>query len=250
MLRQEKENRSLRENLMLASSTAFVSGIVNVVCLLAFLAFSSNVTGHVANLANHVVQQNYHEIGIFLIWLFMFFAGAFAATFIIRSVQEKSLYKANATIIGIEIILMLAAALYAHHLYQETQFEKEVLISLMLFVMGLQNSMVSTISGGLIKTSHLTGLFTDLGGEVAEWFHPKTAKTTVIRNKILIRLTILGFYFIGAVGGGYFFNIYEFAIFYVVPFILLTILYYDLSPIALHKLLRIFSKKPKTSTTI
>jgi hypothetical protein len=45
MLRQSKEHRTLQGNLMLASSTALVSGITNIAGLVAFLAFSSNITG-------------------------------------------------------------------------------------------------------------------------------------------------------------------------------------------------------------
>jgi uncharacterized membrane protein YoaK (UPF0700 family) len=241
MLRQAKEDRTLRENLMLSSSTAFISGVVNVAGMVAFLAFTSNVTGHVANLANHLVQQNYHEIIVFAIWLFMFFMGAFAANFLIRSLEYKSRYRAHSAPVVLEIIVLLVVAFYGSTFYKETQLEREWVIGALLFAMGLQNSMVSTVSGGLIKSSHLTGLFTDLGGEVSEWVHPKTGKSQVIRNKILIRLTILLFYIIGGVAGGFLFDRFEFAIFYIVPFILLTILYYDLTPLALHKLDRLFN---------
>ena len=77
MLKAIKEQRTLKQNLMLASSTAFVAGVTNVAGMLAFLAFTSNITGHVANLAKHIVEQNYHQMIIFLVWLMMFFAGAF-----------------------------------------------------------------------------------------------------------------------------------------------------------------------------
>jgi uncharacterized membrane protein YoaK (UPF0700 family) len=243
MLRQSKDERTLHENLLLASSTAVVSGITNVVGMVAFLAFTSNITGHVANLARHIVEQNFNEIIVFLIWLFMFFAGAFLASFIVRSLEEKSYYRAHSIPVIIEIVILLFVAIYGHNFYQETQTEREIVIAAILFSMGLQNSLVSIISGGLIKSAHLTGLFTDLGGDMSDWIHPKVEKTTVIRNKIYIRLTVLGFYFLGGVIGGFLFNIYDFAIFYFIPIILLTILYYDLSPIALHKLSRLFAGK-------
>jgi uncharacterized membrane protein YoaK (UPF0700 family) len=242
MLRQSKGDRTLRENLMLASSTAAVAGITNVVGMLTFLSFTTNITGHVANLSKHIVEQNFSEVLIFLLWLFMFFAGAFLSSFIVRSLEDKSYYRAHSIPVIIEIIIMLFVAVYGHHFYQETQTEREIVIATILFSMGMQNSLVSTISGGLIKSSHLTGLFTDLGGDVAEWLHPNAEKTEVVRNKIYIRFTILGFYLLGGIIGGYFFNLYEFAIFYCVPVILLTILYYDVSDLALHKLTRLFTK--------
>ncbi|WCT13055.1 YoaK family protein [Mucilaginibacter jinjuensis] len=245
MLRRSKDDRTLRENLMLASSTAFVSGVINVAGMVAFLAFTSNITGHVANLANHFVQQNFREIVVFMLWLLMFFMGAFTANFIIRSLEHKSLYRAHATPIVIEIVILLLVAFYGDHFYNGDRTERELVIAALLFAIGLQNSLVSIMSGGLIKTSHLTGLFTDLGGEVSEWLHPRTGKSEIIKNKIYIRVTILAFYFIGGMAGGYFFDEYNFAVFYFVPLILITILYYDLSPIALHKVARIFGRQGK-----
>jgi uncharacterized membrane protein YoaK (UPF0700 family) len=247
MLRQSKGDRTLRENLMLASSTAVVSGITNVVGMVALLAFTSNITGHVATLAKHLVEQNFGEILVFVVWLFMFFAGAFLSSFIVRSLEDKSYYRAHSIPVIIEIVILLFVAIYGHNFYRETDTEREIVIAAILFSMGLQNSLVSIISGGLIKSSHLTGLFTDLGADISDWLHPKAARTEVVRNKIYIRVTVLGFYFLGGIIGGYFFNLYEFAIFYFVPVILLTILYYDVSNLALHKLMRLFTKNKKAA---
>lgn len=240
MLRQAKENRTLKENLLLASSTAFVSGVTNVAGVIAFLAFTSNITGHVANLAKHVVEQNFREIIVFFVWLLLFFSGAFLSNFIIRSLQDRSKYRAHSVPMIIEIVILFGVAVYGYHFYDETRLEREIVIGAILFSMGLQNSLVSNISGGLIKTSHLTGLFTDLGADVAEVLHPKTTNTHAAKNRVLIRITILTFYFIGGIAGGYFFDLYDFRIFFCIPLILLTILYYDLSPLALHKMMRIF----------
>lgn len=252
MLRRVKEQRSLKENLMLASSTAFVSGTINVAGVIAFLAFTSNITGHFASLAKHVVEKNTHQILVFFIWLSMFFLGAFAANYLVRSAQNESKYRAHARPIIIEIIVLFIVAFYGHHFYDETQTEREIIIGATIFSMGLQNGLVSNISGGLIKTSHLTGLFTDLGSDVAEWVHPRSAKTTAVKHKIYIRLTVLLFYFLGGIAGGYFFYRFEFAIFYFIPLILLTILYYDLVPVALRRISRFFTffanrKQPRSN---
>jgi len=241
MLRQAKDNRTLKENLLLASSTAFVSGVTNVAGVVAFLAFTSNITGHVANLAKHIVEQNFAEIIVFAVWLLMFLAGAFVSNFIIKSMEDSSRYKAHSIPMIIEIVVLFFVAVYGYHFYSDSQFEREMIIGILLFAMGLQNSLVSNISGGLIKTSHLTGLFTDLGSDLAELLHPKVNAGETVKNKIIVRLTILTFYFIGGVAGGYFFDVYDFRIFYVIPLILLTILYYDLSPLALHKMMKLFT---------
>jgi uncharacterized membrane protein YoaK (UPF0700 family) len=245
MLRRSKDKRTLKENLMLASSTAFVAGSTNVAGVIAFLAFTTNITGHVANLARHVAENNWHEMTLFFVWLLLFFLGAFISNFLIRSASNKSYYWAHSRPIIIEIIVLLFVAVYGDKFYAESQTEREIIICAIIFSMGLQNSMVSTVSGGLIKSSHLTGLFTDLGGDVSEWFHTIAKKREVVKNRIYVRLTILAFYFLGGLAGGYFFNAYGFVIFYFIPVILLTILYYDLSSVALHRLMRLFSSPEK-----
>ncbi len=145
MLRQSKEDRTLKENLMLASSTAFVAGIVNVTGQLAFLAFTTNITGHFANLARHIIEQNYREIIVFTAWLLLFFTGAFISSFIVRSYKHSSYYKAHALPIIIEIVVLLFVAIYGHNFYKETPLEREVVIGAIIFSMGLQNSLVSTV---------------------------------------------------------------------------------------------------------
>jgi uncharacterized membrane protein YoaK (UPF0700 family) len=239
MLRQVKEKRTLKHNLLLASSSAFVAGITDVVGLLAFLAFTSNITGHVANLAKNILQQNFQSIILFAVWLVMFMIGAFVSNFIVQSLKHKSIYRAHSAPIILEIVILLFVAIYGHNFYNETKQEREIVIGLLLFAMGLQNGLVSNISGGLIKSTHLTGLFTDLGSELADWLHPLTRKSEDVKNKIYVRVTILAFFIFGGLAGGYFFNLYQFKVFYFVPVILLTILYYDMLPVFFHKVFQV-----------
>jgi uncharacterized membrane protein YoaK (UPF0700 family) len=238
MLTQSKENRTLKANLMLASSTAFVAGVMNVAGVIAFLAFTTNITGHVALLARKVTAQDIGEVITVFAWLFMFFMGAFVSHFLVRSFERQSLYKAHAFPIFLETIILLLVAIYGNHFFNGNDTEREIIIGAMLFSMGLQNSLVSTISGGLIKSSHLTGLFTDVGADLAEWIHPRTDKAEVVKNRLYVRFTVLLFYFIGALAGGYFFELYNFKVFYFVPVILLTILFYDIRGVVFNKFAR------------
>lgn len=235
MLRQHKDKRTLKQNLLLASSTAFVAGIIDVCSLLAFLAFTSNITGHVANFAKNILSKNFDSIITFGVWLFMFMLGAFIANFIMKSVRPISYYKAHSIPILIEMVVLIFVAIYGNNFYRETQQERQIVIGALLFAMGLQNSLASNVSGGLVKSTHLTGLFTDLGSELADWLHPKTPDKQEVKHNIYVRFTILFFFIFGGILGGYFFNMYEFKVFYFVPIILLSILLYDLLPIIFHR---------------
>lgn len=236
MLRKAKGERTFKDNLLLASSTAFVAGMTNVAGVIAFLSFTSNITGHVAMLAQKIVRKEHHDIMVYTLWLLLFLLGAFTANFITRSYSKRGVYRAHAVPIFIEIIILFVVAVYGHNYYSETQLERELIIGTMLFSMGLQNGLVSTISGGLVKTTHLTGLFTDLGSELSEYLHAAKGQAGEVKQKLIIRLTILSFYLIGGIIGGYFFELFDFRIFYFIPFILLTILYYDISAVLFHKI--------------
>lgn len=221
---------------MLASSTASVAGMTNVVGVIAFLSFVSNITGHVATLAGKITEQDLGEVYTVLYWLFMFFFGAFSSNFIVKSLDYKSAYFAHSTPIVLEIIILLGVAIYGKDVDNSSVIQREAVTGAVLFCMGLQNGLVSRISGGLIKSSHLTGLITDLAGELSDLLHPNVKNTRALKDKIYIRLTILAFFLIGGLLGGYLFNLIGMATFYVIPFILLTILLYDVYPVLLHRL--------------
>ncbi len=239
MLRKLKEERSLKDNLLLASSTAFVAGMTNVAGVIAFLSFTSNITGHVAMLAQKIVNKEHHDVMVYALWLLMFLLGAFTANFITKSYSKKGNYRAHAVPVFLEVIVLFVVAVYGHNFYTETQTERELIIGAMLFSMGLQNGLVSTISGGLVKTTHLTGLFTDLGGELSEYLHTEKGKRSAVKQRLAIRFTILSFYLAGGIIGGIMFEAYDFRIFYFIPLILLTILYYDISEVILYRIAKI-----------
>jgi uncharacterized membrane protein YoaK (UPF0700 family) len=237
MLQQSKEHRTLKNNLLLAASTALAAGMTNVAGMMACYSFTSNVTGHSAAFAQHLVKGNWFDVLIALTWLFMFFTGAFTSNFIIQSVKNKSAYLAHSIPLIIEIIIIATIGVYGIF-NNETEMQTEAIAAALLFAMGLQNSTVSTISGGSIKTSHLTGLFTDLGGEVSEWLHPKTEKTDALRNKLRLRFSILLPYLIGAFLGGFFYINFNFHAFFIIAIVLFFIVFYDLIKLFRNKIVR------------
>jgi uncharacterized membrane protein YoaK (UPF0700 family) len=224
MLRHAKHHRTHKQNLALASSSAFVSGIVNVAGLVSFFAFTSSISGHMANMAKNLVTQNWYEIVLFMGWLLLFFLGSFISSFTVKSFSRQNAYRAHAAPVVVEIVLLFFVAVYGNHFYEETKLEREIVISCTIFAMGLQTGLVAIVSGGLIKSTSLASLFTDLGAEVAEYYYIGTKKDRHVRNRVFVRLTVLGFYALGGLIGGFFFNKYEFGVFYFVPVILVLML--------------------------
>lgn len=203
MLYQSAGERTPKNNLRLAASTAFIAGATNVAGAMACFSFTANVSGHAAAFAKHLVSSRWFELAIIFLWLLLFFLGAFTAHFLIRSFEHKGPYKAHALPLVLEMCLLyLAGGLGLYFEASSPEWLTQLLTGLLLFAMGLQNSTVSFISGGGIKTSHLTGLFTDLGAEISEWVHPRSVRTSGLKAKIQLRLHILLFYLLGGIAGG------------------------------------------------
>lgn len=242
MLREVSGQRSLKKNLMLASSTASVAGMTNVVGVMAFLSFVSNITGHVATLAGKITEQDLTEVYTVAYWLFMFFFGAFVSNFIVKSLDYRSTYVAHSAPIVLEIVILLGVAVYGDHVYDGDEVQREAITGAVLFCMGLQNGLVSRISGGLIKTSHLTGMVTDLAGELSDLVHPHVEKTRALKEKIYIRITVLSFFIIGGILGGLMFGWIGLRAFFVIPLVLMTILVYDIYPLWIHRFTRYWMK--------
>jgi uncharacterized membrane protein YoaK (UPF0700 family) len=226
MLIQSAENRELKNNLLLGATTAIAAAMVNVAGVMVLFAYTSNITGHVATLAEELVKGHWYQTGVVFIWLTLFFGGSFVAQLLIAVFEKKGPRISHAAPILIEILALLAVAIYGHLFYHESLKETELLVASLIFCMGLQNGMVATISNNQVKTTHLTGLITDLGREMACSFFPKY-RSVELTDKLKLHGTILACYFIGGIMGGYFFLAFDFQVFYIVVGILLFILFYD-----------------------
>jgi uncharacterized membrane protein YoaK (UPF0700 family) len=63
--------------------------------------------------------------------------------------------------------------------------------------------LVTSISNATVRTTHLTGLFTDLGIELSQlFFYRQPLQKTRLKSSIRLRLTIISFFFIGGIIGG------------------------------------------------
>jgi uncharacterized membrane protein YoaK (UPF0700 family) len=59
--------------------------------------------------------------------------------------------------------------------------------------MGVQNSMVTQISNSIVRTTHLTGLFTDLGIELSQFFY-KSQTNEKVECQYLFK--VIDYYFL------------------------------------------------------
>ena len=174
--------------------------MVNVTGFLAVQRLTTNVTGHFTYFVHSFLQADYFYAFIYLTYLFFFLFGSFTSNFLIEIVSrinERYIYVVPVTV---EIFILTAIGLAGHKFIDD---DPNVIACALLFAMGLQNSLVTQISNAVVRTTHMTGLFTDLGIELSQLFFYKTeVQKKKLTSSIKLRLTIISFFFIGGITGG------------------------------------------------
>ncbi|MBD1210203.1 MAG: DUF1275 domain-containing protein [Ignavibacteria bacterium] len=200
MFRHKGKSRNFKHNLGIASLLAFVAGIVNVVGFLAIQKLTTNVTGHFALMVEEALKVNFDQTIFYFLYVFFFLLGAFSSNFTIEvtnKITDKYIFILP---VFIEVAILTFVGLQSRDFV--TQHPNFIAFSL-LFSMGLQNSLVTTISSSVVRTTHLTGLFTDLGIEFSQLFFFKSQEQ---RNKLVssikLRITIIVMFFLGGVTAG------------------------------------------------
>lgn len=200
MFSHSGKSRTLQHNLGIASLLSFVAGLVNVAGFLAVQKLTTNVTGHFAFFVDEIFKLNFRGGLIYFLYIFFFFLGSFSSSVLVEYVSrrnEKLVYRIP---VIIESLILLSVAVFGSQMITGAA---DLLAFLLLFAMGLQNSLVTSISSSAVRTTHLTGLFTDLGIELSQLFFYKLPEQRQrLLSSIKLRLTIIVFFFIGGIVGG------------------------------------------------
>lgn len=200
MFRHQGKTRTLSHNLRIASLLSFVAGIVNVAGFLAVQRLTTNVTGHFAFFVDEVFKLDFWQGFIYFLYIFFFFSGSFISNLLIEIISRKDDHYIYIVPASIECLILFIIGFWGKDLQLKSP---DIIAFSLLFAMGLQNSLVTTISSATVRTTHLTGLFTDLGIELSQLFFYKAAdqKKRLI-SSIKLRFTIISFFFIGGIVSG------------------------------------------------
>jgi uncharacterized membrane protein YoaK (UPF0700 family) len=79
----------------------------------------------------------------------------------------------------------------------------------------------------VVRTTHLTGTFTDLGIDLSEAVHHRKNLNPVLKRRIILRLAIIISFLSGGIIGGIAFSKFRFPAFYIPTCFLLIALFYD-----------------------
>lgn len=219
------KTRTPRHNLGIASLLSFVAGLVNVVGFFSVQRLTTNVTGHFAFFVDEVFKLNFTSAFHLALFVFYFFLGAFFANFMVETYSRIRENETYVFPIITEALILTVIAFTGNYLIK---VNPDVIAYSLLFAMGMQNSLVTSISKSVVRTTHLTGLFTDMGIEFSQLFFYKDQfhKRRLLKS-IKLRLTIITMFFVGGVSGGVLFEHFGIKTLILGSIILLGGLLYD-----------------------
>ncbi len=170
---------------------AFAAGLMNVVGLLAFGREAvTHLTGTTTLFAGHVAYGRWpaalHLAAIFA----AFFAGTVASGWLIRDQHLRLGRRYTLALLAEAVLILAAMAAFLEGM--------PAAYYLLAAAVGLQNAMASTYSGAVVRTSHVTGMVTDLGIYLGH----ALLGLPVQRKRVAVSLLVIGGFLAGGLCGG------------------------------------------------
>jgi uncharacterized membrane protein YoaK (UPF0700 family) len=235
------KHRTRSANRQLGAVLAFVAGAINAGGFLAVQRYTSHMTGVISGVADDLATGGVMFALAGLASLLAFIAGAACTALLINWARQRQMHSKYALALLVEAALLLVFGLVGAHLDALAHLLVPTAVLLLCFVMGLQNAIVTKISQAEIRTTHVTGVVTDLGIELGRllYWNGSTAPDSVHfvranRDKLFIHSLVLGLFFGGGLVGALAFKHFGFSA--TLPIALLLVLM--ASPPLLHDLRR------------
>jgi uncharacterized membrane protein YoaK (UPF0700 family) len=202
------KERSQRANRHLALVLAFVAGATDVGGYLAVRHYSSHMSGVVSSMAGNLAMG---DVGLWLSGfsaLLAFLIGAACTAILVNWGRRRNLRSEYALPLLVEAVLLISFCCIGRSLEHPKWLLVSMITLLLCFTMGLQNAIITKISHAEIRTTHMTGIVTDIGIELGKLFYwnrfkgnPGTPKVLADRQKLRLLLSLIGLFFLGGLSG-------------------------------------------------
>ncbi|GAA5010261.1 DUF1275 domain-containing protein [Pseudoluteimonas lycopersici] len=181
-----------------------VAGIVNVVGFLGFQHQAiTHLTGNTSLLAASLATGDWHGARHLIAAMAAFVAGAALGGLIVQD-STLRLGRRYGVALSIEALLLLLAV----PLFDAGSVMGPVCAAL---ACGLQNAMATTFSGAVVRTTHVSGMFTDLGIMLGHALRGMP----LARRRLGLCMLVISFFFAGGILGALLFAHFGYAALYL-----------------------------------
>lgn len=145
---------------------AFVAGATNAGGFLAVRQYTSHMTGMVSAAADGLVLGEPQALITAIGALLFFVLGAATTAVLVNIGRERQAHSMFALPLLLEAACLVTFGLMGAWLARFQALLVPATVSVLCFTMGLQNALITKVSRAEIRTTHVTGLVTDLGIEL------------------------------------------------------------------------------------
>lgn len=198
-------DRTTQANVRLGAFLAFIAGATNAGGFLAVGQYTSHMTGLLSSIAdNLVLGQITLAIGAAGA-VAAFVGGAMTTAILVNWGLRRQLHSAYALPLFLEAVTLLIFGVAGASIGVFAPLFVPLTVVLLCYIMGLQNAVITKISRAEIRTTHVTGLVTDIGIELGKliYINPREAADPVLANrqKLRIHVLLVSCFFVGSVVG-------------------------------------------------
>ena len=196
--------RSADANRHLGLVLAFIAGATNAGGFLAVQQYTSHMTGIVSSMADNLELGAYDLVLGGLGGLLSFLLGAACSAIMVNYSRRHQLHSEFALPLLFEALLLLGFGVLGARLSGIPGLFVPVTVMLLCFIMGLQNALITKLSHAEIRTTHITGIVTDIGielGKLLYWNVDQSPQQHPVRVNRQ-RLRVLGLLALNFFGGG------------------------------------------------
>lgn len=202
--------RTARANLHLGSSLAFNAGALNAGGFLAIGQYTSHMSGMVSSAADNLALGDIPMVATAFLSILSFAFGAASTAVMINYSKRNTDRNPYMPPLLLEAVLLLIFGLMGANLRKHELIDMSLTAVLLCYVMGLQNALVTKISNAEIRTTHVTGMVTDIGIELGKLFYwnrqsgdNKDLFVSANRRKLKVHLQLVASFFTGGLLGAF-----------------------------------------------
>lgn len=182
--------RTNQANVRLGTFLAFVAGAANAGGFLAVGQYTSHMTGQVSSFADHLVLGNVTLAVAAAGAVLAFIGGAMTTALLVNWGLRQRLHSAYSLPLFLEAVALLVFGVFGASIQLFAPLFVPLTVLLLCFIMGLQNAVITKISRAEIRTTHVTGLVTDIGIELGKllYLNRDTDQAPVLANRKRLRI--------------------------------------------------------------
>ncbi len=209
-----------RSNIMVWMSMAFQAGVLNIGGFMACHRFVSHLTGFATFFGvevSHSPDNAFHAVGMLVVPLFFLMGAMLSGQLVdirLKLNKKPRYYFTFGVIFLLTLIVFFGGLSGKFGAFGEPLALKRdyMLLILLCFICGIQNGTITSVSKSVLRTTHLTGITTDLGIGIIRFFNRKKLGDTTgdVGRANLMRIGIILFFGLGSVAGGFAFQAFAY----------------------------------------